>query len=173
MDKGIVPGEIIKSWIKLAGMTQTDVAMRIGVAQGTLATQLNGRRPIPEKRFRQIVEFVNPPQEEISKYLLAVARSKYDLPPSITSGGTAAPQAVPARSNLETARIDRAIAAIGGDTLTGWDNAPAWPDFTARWMLTALDDGVDALYRAILDCPEIALSVRVRLVAAIAERVAE
>ena len=73
----------------------------------------------------------------------------------------------------DAARVDRAIAALGGGGLIGWDNRPAWPDLAAKWMRIALDDGVDALYRAILDCPEFNIEVRVRLAAAVAERVAK
>ena len=123
-------------------------------------------------RFNQLIEILNPPQEEIDRYPLATARRKYDMP-EIHAATEPEADGTPDSWCDDAARIDRAIAALGGDELINWDNKHEMPDLTAKWMLTALDAGVDALYRAILDCPEIALSVRVRLVAAIAERVAE
>ena len=89
MRNELQPGEIIKDWLRQAGVTQTEMATRIHITQGAFSAQLNGHSPIPRVRLAQIIEELNPPQEEISKYLLAVARSKYDTP-TLSAAGAAA-----------------------------------------------------------------------------------
>ena len=64
--KNLTVANLLKKWLKEAGITQVQLAMDEGVTQVVISRQLSAQESIPLDRIKKIIKLTNPPPEELA-----------------------------------------------------------------------------------------------------------
>ena len=64
--KNLTVANLLKKWLKDAGITQVQLAMEEGVTQVVISRQLSGQESIPIDRIKKIIKLTNPAPDELA-----------------------------------------------------------------------------------------------------------
>ena len=64
--KNLTVANLLKKWLKEAGITQVQLAMDEGVTQVVISRQLSAQESIPLDRIKKIIKLTNPPPDELA-----------------------------------------------------------------------------------------------------------